>query len=108
MGIPTVNIGDRQKGRVYGETVLNCNDNETEIESINYALSDGFKQNASTPNPYGKGQASKNIIEKLINLPLENLIFKSFLTYRKSMNSYQTQKHYKKLELLYFCLKAII
>lgn len=79
-GIPTVNIGDRQKGRVYGETVLNCNDNETEIESsINYALSDGFKQKCKhAKNPYGKGQASKNIIEKLINLPLENLIFKKF------------------------------
>ena len=65
-----------------------------------------LNKNASTPNPYGKGQASKNIIEKLINLPLENLIFKKFLTYRKPMNSYQTQKNYKKLELLYFCLKA--
>ena len=31
-GIPTVNIGDRQRGRIQGDSVINCDPTETSIK----------------------------------------------------------------------------
>jgi GDP/UDP-N,N'-diacetylbacillosamine 2-epimerase (hydrolysing) len=43
-GIPTVNIGDRQKGRVQAESVINCLPRkESIVNAINQALDCGFK-----------------------------------------------------------------
>jgi len=39
-GIPTINIGERQKGRIQATSVINCNPNEEEIkQAIKKALS---------------------------------------------------------------------
>jgi len=59
-GIPTVNIGDRQKGRLQAESVLTCEPTRTEILS---ALQDALSLDCSgTINPYGDGKASPRII----------------------------------------------
>lgn len=67
-GIPTINIGDRQRGRLQSKSVINCKHSYPEIcESINIAMSDEFKQIAKTTvNPYGDGNTSDRII-KVIN-----------------------------------------
>ncbi|WP_207788807.1 UDP-N-acetylglucosamine 2-epimerase, partial [Enterobacter hormaechei] len=44
LGVPTINIGDRQKGRVRGESVIDVKCNREEIVSaIMYSQSEHFK-----------------------------------------------------------------
>lgn len=75
-GVPTVNIGDRQKGRIQATSVINCQPIEEEIEkAITLALSDDFKQCANnTINPYGDGNTSDKIVEKIKYFMLNNKI----------------------------------
>lgn len=62
--IPTINIGDRQKGRIAGETVIQCRPEAGEIDkAIKLALSDCFRNNAAKAvNPYGNGDTSDKIV----------------------------------------------
>lgn len=64
LGIPTINIGSRQKGRVQADSVLNCQPVCADIvKSMNIALSDSFnKKIKHIKNPYGLGETSDNII----------------------------------------------
>ncbi|WP_067843864.1 UDP-N-acetylglucosamine 2-epimerase [Amphibacillus sediminis] len=66
-GIPTVNIGDRQKGRIQAESIINCSPISSSIEqAIKKALSPKYiKCAARAVNPYGDGNTSKKIIEFL-------------------------------------------
>lgn len=60
LGIPTVNIGDRQKGRIRAESVIDCAaETETISLALEKALSNSFKKLAATvDNPYeGKNTA---------------------------------------------------
>jgi|APSaa5957512535_1039671.scaffolds.fasta_scaffold16692_2 UDP-hydrolysing UDP-N-acetyl-D-glucosamine 2-epimerase len=67
---PVVNIGYRQKGRLKGKNVIDCNI-ETLYESIKIALSDSFRNNLiNLNNIYGIGSAADIIIGKLINEPI--------------------------------------
>lgn len=61
--IPTVNIGDRQKGRIYGDTVINCLPNKISIKkAIDKALDREFVSSLkNSVNPYGKGNTSDRI-----------------------------------------------
>ena len=63
--VATVNIGDRQKGRIAADTVIDCTPDEPEIiATIKKALSPEFrKATLNTINPYGNGDASKKIVE---------------------------------------------
>lgn len=63
--IPTVNIGDRQLGRLRAESVIDC---ESSLEAISAAmdkaLSDEFRHIAANAvNPYGAGDTSLRIVE---------------------------------------------
>ena len=62
-GVPTVNIGDRQKGRVCAESVLHCDGSQEAIGSaIRNALSPEFRKRAKmVTNPYGDGNTSQKI-----------------------------------------------
>ncbi len=72
-GIPTINIGDRQRGRIYGQTVINADPVSREIEkAILKALSPEFRAICKTvPNPYGDGTTSSKIIN-IVNECLNN------------------------------------
>ena len=63
-GIPTINIGDRQKGRLFADSIIDCNISEYEIEeSINLAISKEHREKAKkTINPYGSGDTSTEIL----------------------------------------------
>lgn len=68
--VPTVNIGDRQKGRLQSESIINC---ESDIDSIRnaiqIALSDKHKETCNlVVSPYGNGHASEQIAEKTIEI----------------------------------------
>lgn len=80
MGIATINIGDRQKGRLSASSVINC---EPTQQSISKALSMVFDPSfrstlTSTKNPYGSGGASEKIAKIIKNHDLKNLLKKSF------------------------------
>ncbi|MBL7048019.1 MAG: UDP-N-acetylglucosamine 2-epimerase (hydrolyzing) [Nitrospira sp.] len=66
-GIPTVNIGDRQRGRVTAESVISCGIKAGDIKkAIRYALSDGFMKLCKTVhNPYGSGKSAPRIMTVL-------------------------------------------
>ncbi len=74
--IPSVNIGNRQKGRITGPTIINC---EAQKESIKSALEKAFTfdKTKKWEHPYGDGSASEKILEIIKNkLPVN--IAKSF------------------------------
>lgn len=74
--IPTVNIGDRQKGRIASTSVIQCGHSSSEIDaSITQALLVEFRQSiATTQNPYGDGNACEKILAHIINAPLPQCI----------------------------------
>lgn len=67
--IPTVNIGDRQRGRVCSESVINCKNNEGAIENaLEIALSKEFRLKIKdTVNLYEKEGTSNKIVEIICN-----------------------------------------
>lgn len=79
-GVGTINIGERQRGRARGESVIDC---EPEKESIKNALhtlqSREFKERlASCHSPYGKGGAVEKILGVIRTFPLEGIVKKYF------------------------------
>ena len=79
-GIPTLDIGDRQKGRIAAESVWHCgNDARAIIEGMQQVLSDVFRKQAKhVLNPYEKRDTTKNIYKIISTYPLENLRQKKF------------------------------
>ena len=76
----TINIGDRQKGRLKAASVIDC---EPTLESITKALdelySNYFQMNLhKVTNPYGEGGASKKIVNIIKSHSLEGIIKKTF------------------------------
>jgi len=78
--IPTINIGDRQKGRIAGETVVQSGESYQEIQkAFEIALSPVFLKKCKLAlNPYGNGSSSLKIVDKMLSIPLKNLLIKSF------------------------------
>ena len=73
--IPTINIGDRQKGRLQASSVINCDPTVEGIAAaIEKANSPSFREIAkNTQNPYGDGNTSGKILE-LIDKALKNTV----------------------------------
>ncbi|WP_334018922.1 UDP-N-acetylglucosamine 2-epimerase [Alteromonas sp. S015] len=69
-GVPTINIGMRQKGRMSASSVIHCDSSLASItQAIELATSHNFKEKArDTVNPYGKGDSSAKVIEMIKNL----------------------------------------
>lgn len=73
-GIPTVNIGDRQRGRLAAESVLHC---EPEAGEITACLARAALLDCSaTVNPYGDGHSTKRIVDALRQLPPIKILLK--------------------------------
>ena len=64
-GIPTVNIGDRQKGRLQASSVINCEPTKDSIrKALDLALSNEIvKKSKKTVNPYGNGDTSNKVVD---------------------------------------------
>lgn len=82
--IGTINIGDRQKGRIKASSVIDCEPNKNSIsEAFTKLYSKEFQETLKTTiNPYGDGYASKKIVEILKNVDLKNILKKSFYDLR--------------------------
>lgn len=78
--MPVVNIGDRQKGRLRSENIIDVSYNENDIvKGIDMALYDlEFKSSLSNiKNVYGDGNTSRYIADILKNIKLDkNLLYK--------------------------------
>lgn len=68
--VPTVNIGDRQKGRLQSESIINCGSSSIEIcDAIYLALSNKHKTICKKiVSPYGDGHAATRIAQKTIDV----------------------------------------
>ncbi|MDX4067233.1 UDP-N-acetylglucosamine 2-epimerase [Aliarcobacter skirrowii] len=82
--IGTINIGDRQKGRIKASSVIDCEPNKDSIlKSFEKLYSKEFQNSLiNVKNPYGDGCASKRIVEILKNVDLKNILKKSFYDLR--------------------------
>jgi GDP/UDP-N,N'-diacetylbacillosamine 2-epimerase (hydrolysing) len=78
--IGTINIGDRQKGRLKAESVIDCEPTKESIKSaIEILYSKKFKNTLKlVSNPYGEGNATKKILDVIKNNPLPEDIKKEF------------------------------
>jgi len=78
--IPTINIGDRQLGRMMGKSVINCPPTEDSIDdALKKAFSKSFMKNVKKfKNPYGEGGAVEKIANRIFLLDLNNILKKTF------------------------------
>ena len=75
-GIPTLDIGDRQKGRIAADSVFHCGCSAREItDGLQKVLQYTTK---TVDNPYAKTGTCKSILEVLKSYPLDNIIQKRF------------------------------
>ena len=83
-GKPTLDIGNRQKGRLAANSVVHCGVSGAEIsEGLNRVLSDAFaKQTACVQNPYEKEDSALEILKILKNYPLDGIVQKTFYDIR--------------------------
>ncbi len=77
---PTINIGDRQKGRIFPNSVIQCEPNEKSItNAIKKAIENKSKNYLSpSANIFGNGNTAKRIKRKLLNIEYYNIINNEF------------------------------
>ncbi len=80
----TINIGDRQRGRLKAHSVIDCAPNRSSIEAaIGKLYSPEFQASlVEVVNPYGEGGASQKVIDVLKNYDLSEVTKKSFYDIR--------------------------
>ena len=81
-GLPVVNIGTRQQGRVRAENVIDVGYCRGEIRAgLAQALTPAFRARLrDCRNPYGDGHAADVIVKRLVEIPLtQDLIAKRFV-----------------------------
>jgi len=78
--IPTVNVGNRQQGRICASSVLHCPPRRHSIsQAISRALTPEFRQSlAGVTNPYGDGMAAQRILAVLRRTNHKRLLNKLF------------------------------
>jgi len=83
--IGTINIGDRQKGRIKANSIIDC---LPQKKTIRNAFKKLYSKNfqlilKNTENPYSQGNASKKIIKVLKSVQLNSILKKSFYNLEK-------------------------
>lgn len=78
--IPTLNIGNRQNGRIAADSVVHCDtEKQAIIEGLKKVLSSEQRDIAKkVSNPYEKENTTKRIHNIIKSYPLENLVYKTF------------------------------
>jgi len=76
--VPTVNLGDRQGGRLRAPSIIDCEEERSSVRSaLEQALSPEFHEEISeVSSPYGDGRASPRIKETLKEVPLGETVLK--------------------------------
>jgi UDP-N-acetylglucosamine 2-epimerase len=78
--VPTVNIGDRQKGRIQAASILNCSPDANAIrQTIGHALSSAFQESLSgISNPYDRPGTCSRIVGLLKKMDIFSITQKIF------------------------------
>jgi len=78
--VATIDIGDRQKGRIKAESVISCLPAKKHIDNaLKKIYSQHFQEVVkNVKNPYGDGGASEIIFDTIKNFNLDNIIKKTF------------------------------
>jgi GDP/UDP-N,N'-diacetylbacillosamine 2-epimerase (hydrolysing) len=76
----TINIGDRQRGRLQAKSIINCVPEQEPISlAIKKMYSKAFQAMLKTTiNPYGEGGASKKVVDMLKKIQLNGVLKKNF------------------------------
>lgn len=76
----TINIGDRQRGRLQAESVINCEPTRQSIAAALGMLYDADFQASLSQirNPYGDGGASKKVVETIKHYSIDGIAKKTF------------------------------
>jgi len=76
----TINIGDRQRGRLQASSIINCKPTKKSIaNAINILYSPIFQADLSkVRNPYGEGGASVEVVNTLKFINIKNISKKAF------------------------------
>jgi UDP-N-acetylglucosamine 2-epimerase (non-hydrolysing) len=80
-GTPSVNVGDRQAGRLKPASVIDCaNTPEAIAAALGRALDPAFREAAGQqPPPFGDGHAADRIVEILERTDFQGLARKTFV-----------------------------
>lgn len=80
----TINIGDRQKGRIQAESIVNCStQKEYILQAFQKVQSEEFRNKLKDiTNPYGNGNASNQIIDIFKSMSIDKLSQKTFYDIR--------------------------
>ena len=83
--IGTINLGDRQKGRIKADSVIDCEPNKESImKAIKKLYSKEFQDKLKTvKNPYGEDGAAEKIKKILKETDLSNILKKQFYDIEK-------------------------
>lgn len=76
----TINIGDRQQGRIRAESIIDCDPSKRSIkEALSILFSEEFQSTLeSVENPHGGSDVSEQIIHVLCTYPLTHILKKTF------------------------------
>lgn len=94
LNIPTVNIGNRQAGRLRGNSIFDCGENESAIVN---AINQGLAFKGPFINPYGDGNTSVMIVktlEKIKDVCLQKRFYDIDFNYKKVSDEYDTDFSY--------------
>jgi UDP-hydrolysing UDP-N-acetyl-D-glucosamine 2-epimerase len=77
-GLPVVNIGTRQDGRLRARNVIDCGYDVGDIvRALRRALSPAFRRSLrGLKNPYGDGRAAERIVKRLESVPLDDRLLR--------------------------------
>lgn len=77
---PTINIGDRQRGRIMADSVVSCDPTYDGVRSaLQRVMSEAFQAKLQqVTNPYGNGNSSEKIIDVIRQSQPQDLIKKTF------------------------------
>jgi UDP-N-acetylglucosamine 2-epimerase (non-hydrolysing) len=80
-GLPVVNVGDRQRGRMRGPNVIDAAGERTAVRgALARALDPGFRAGLrGAANPYGDGKAAGRVLDVVLAAPLDELLHKRFV-----------------------------
>lgn len=80
LGIPVINIGNRQEGRIYSKLVNHCEFNKQQIlKTIKYIYSSKYLNKLKEyKNPYERKNTSNNILNIVTKFNLNNILNKNF------------------------------
>jgi GDP/UDP-N,N'-diacetylbacillosamine 2-epimerase (hydrolysing) len=84
LGLPAINIGERQRGRLHGDNILFVDNDETEIaQAIDQVLNDQLflAKVKLKNNPYGDGKSTEKIVDVLAKIEINSRLIHKNITY---------------------------